>query len=334
MPTLRQPHHVYDVVIAAPNAAVDSYYVLPHLNLGDVNRSSKVWHTAGGKGNNMTRALGLLGGRALSLGIVGGRAGKFVRGELAREHLDCKLVWTDSATRHTVTVAVPGERQTTVVLEAGRSVGQTACDEFARKVSACAPEAPFLTLTGSLPPGFPADYYAKLIARLRSRLLKICVDSSGKTLRLAAEAGAHLLKVNVSEFYSAFGGEGAWHWDDARAIFDRLTSCGLELLAVTDGPRGAYIMVKDGEPFRVTTPLVTWASTAGAGDTFFAALLLGLGRGDNPESAARFASAAAAASLQQVGCGVLTQEDLQRFLGCTELQHPLRGVIADGKQTH
>jgi 1-phosphofructokinase family hexose kinase len=329
MLTLRQPHHAYNVVIAAPNTAIDSYCVLSHLQVGDVNRSNEVWHAAGGKGNNMARALMLLGGRPLSVGIVGGRSGEFVRDELAREGIAFELLWTSGATRETFTVAVPGDRQTTVFVESGRPVDELTQAAFTEKTLACAPQAPFLALTGSLPPGFPPDYYVDVIARLRGQPVKVCVDSCGETLRMAAEAGAHIIKVNLREFRSAFGGQGPSKWDDLRTTFHRLSRRGLELLIVTDGPRGACIVANDGEAFRVTTPLESWVSTAGAGDTFCAALLLAMSRGDGPEAAARYASAAAAASVRQVGCGVLMQEDVQRLLGYTEIQHPFQGAIAN-----
>jgi sugar/nucleoside kinase (ribokinase family) len=60
-------------------------------------------------------------------------------------------------------------------------------------------------------------------------------------------------------------------------------------------------------------------STVGAGDTFMAGLLLALGRGESLENAACFASAAAAASLQKVGCGFLNRDDVGRFLSETRV---------------
>ncbi len=65
----------YDVIAVSSNAALDSYYVVPGLLAGAVNRTEKVFHTAGGKGINFSRAFHALGGRVLNLGIVGGHTG-------------------------------------------------------------------------------------------------------------------------------------------------------------------------------------------------------------------------------------------------------------------
>ena len=63
----------YDIAVVSPSLAVDSYYVVSQLRLGDVNRGEQTLHTAGGKGINMARAVPALGGRVLIVGAVGGR---------------------------------------------------------------------------------------------------------------------------------------------------------------------------------------------------------------------------------------------------------------------
>ena len=115
----------------------------------------------------------------------------------------------------------------------------------------------------------------------------------------------------------------------AVGVFDRLHQKGLDLLIITDGPRGAYVFAPEIAPFRVLTPVETWISTAGAGDTYMAALLLALGRGDAVEQAARFASAAAVASIQQVVCGALNLDDVYTYLERTTTE-PIRGMCHDG----
>ena len=304
--------HEFDIVIASPNAAVDSYYPLPQLEIGTVNRSEQVLHTAGGKGNNMARAAARLGGRVLSLGIVGGTAGQLIVHDLEKEGIAFDMVWTPHETRRCVTVPALNVRQTTVVLESGGPTGEEARHHLADKIRAHARSAPFLTLNGSLPPDFPDDFYANVIHDLANTEVRICLDTAGEPLRLGAEAGPAIIKINREEFESVF--TSARDWPSTAGVFDRLHQKGLELLIITDGPRGAYVFAPEIAPFRVLTPVETWISTAGAGDTYMAALLLALERGEAVEQAACFASAAAAANLQQVVCGALSLDDVHHFL--------------------
>ncbi len=304
--------HEFDIVIVSPNTAIDSYYPLQQLELGTVNRSSQVQHTAGGKGNNMARAAARLGGRVLSLGIVGGTSGQLIERDLEKEGVVYDNVWTSHETRRCITVPALDSRQTTVVLESGGPAGEEARHLFAEKIRARAGCAPFLTLNGSLPPDFPGDFYASVIRDLADSSARVCVDTSGEPLRLGALAGPSIIKINRDEFEAVFAGPR--NWQTAAAVLDRLHPKGLDLLIITDGARGAHVFAPDIVPFHVLTSVDTWISTAGAGDTYMAALLLALGRGESVEQAARFASAAAAANLQQVVCGALTLDDVNTYL--------------------
>jgi tagatose 6-phosphate kinase len=317
--------HRFDIIIIAPNSAVDSLYVLPHLEVGRVHRVLQVWHTAGGKGNNMARAVVKLGGRVLSLGIVGGTSGQLIVNELVREGIAADLTWTTTETRRCLTISSQdGSKETTVVLEAGRSVGTQARESLFVKALHYADQAPFLTLNGSLPPDFPDDYYAQIITTLKNASVRIAVDCAGEPLRLSAQAGPWLIKVNLQEFQHVFAADRSWDWQIPADVFQSLQGVGLEYLIITDGPRGAYVFRKHEVPFRVFTTEGTLVSTAGAGDTFLAGLLLALQRGQPIECAARYAAAAAAASLQQIVCGALETTDVERFLRLTEIEHPIQ----------
>ncbi len=315
--------HEFDVVVVAPNTAIDSYYVLPELAVGEVNRAAQALHTAGGKGNNMARAVVMLGGRVLSLGIVGGSSGQFIVDELQNEGIASDMVCAGYETRRCSTMVVPGLKQTTVVLENGSPVGDEARVALTDKVLAHAVKAPFITLTGSLPPDFPDDYYAMLIHKLRDMPVRVVVDCAGNPLERAINARPAIVKVNVKEFQSTFGVRD-WSWQAAAAMFDGLS---MGILIITDGAQGAYVFSRECEPFRVVTMVASWVNTTGAGDTFTGGLLVALNRGEALKEAARFASAAAAASLQQIGSGFLDMKDVERYQQITEVE-TLRGAGA------
>jgi 1-phosphofructokinase family hexose kinase len=321
--------HAFDIIVIAPNSAVDSLYVLPHLEIGHVHRALQVWHTAGGKGNNMARAVVKLGGSVLSLGIVGGTSGQLIVNELVREGIAADVTWTTTETRRCLTISSQdGSKETTVVLEAGKSVGAQARESLFAKALHYADQSPFLTLNGSLPPDFPDDYYAQIITTLKENAsVRIAVDCTGEPLRLSAQAGPWLIKVNLQEFQHVFAAHQSWDWRIPADVFQSLQRVGLEYLIITDGRRGAYVFRKQVAPFRVFTTEGTLVSTAGAGDTFLAGLLLALERGQPIESAARYAAAAAVASLQQIVCGALETTDVERFLRLTQIENPIQTLV-------
>jgi 1-phosphofructokinase family hexose kinase len=314
MPSLQTGAHPasYDVIIAAPSPAIDSYYIMDVVKAGNVNRARYAFHTAGGKGNNMARAVTLLGGSALSVGIVGGLSGRFIVEELAREGIDADMAWSEFDTRRCSTVLTPERRETTVYLQPGVAAGDGLHEAFAQKTLEHAARAPWVSLNGSLPPDFGPETYATLIGALKARGVRTCLDCAGEALALGAAAGPTVLKVNLEEFQTALTVDDHWTWRLAQERFAALQACGTEILVITDGPRGAYVFSGAGMQ-HVVTDVDAWVSTAGAGDTFLAAMIVALNRGKSLESTVVYASAAAAASLQQPGCGFLDPEDV-RFL--------------------
>lgn len=320
--TVDQP---FDIVIAAPNPAVDSYYFLESFEPGAVNRAQRAFHTAGGKGNNMARAAVRLGGRVLSLGIVGGPSGHLIDHHLNDEGIEHHLVWAEKETRRSNTIAVEGMEDTTVLLEPGEAVGELARKEFLDIVRNRACEGRWLVLNGSLPPDFPDSTYADLISSIRRNEVPIGVDTAGEALKFASEAGPDLLKVNKKEFADAFVQSKDFDAGEMMQVYKDLFSKGVEHLVVTEGEAGAVVLSSQCDPFRVWTPTEHKRSSAGAGDTFMAALCLQLGRGHSIQESARFASAAAVANLAEIGCGFIELPEVESLLSVTELSYLAAG---------
>ena len=310
----------YHAVVVAPNSAIDSYYVLSGLEIGSVNRAVNVVHTAGGKGINLARALINLGGRALSLGIAGGFAGKFIFQEMEKDGIDQDLVWVEQETRRCSTFIYPGSVDNTVLLEPGRPVGEAAQQELSRRIIEHAQKAPYLILTGSLPPDFPVSYYADMINQAKIWGLPVFLDCSDEPLQAAAQAGPALIKVNYQEFSAAFGlPEDHLEIQSIEEWFKVASKAGLATLIITDGERGAYLFSNYEPVLHVITEVGSFISSAGAGDTFLAAFLLAKGCSLSLAESARLASAAAAANLQHIGCGILTKADFDFYLGKTHV---------------
>jgi 1-phosphofructokinase family hexose kinase len=312
----------FDLIVASPNAALDSYYILSQVRVGDVNRADRSLHTAGGKGINLSRAVICMGGRVMSLGILGGHSGRFISEEMSRENIPGDMAWSQNETRRSATFVSTNQTLVTVVLDAGNVIEQAAADQLVKKIHTYARRAPYLVLTGSLPPALPPSYYAEIVRVVKEfKGLKVCLDCSGEPLRLAVENGAQIVKINAEEYQESFGQKGE-RLDPSSVYytFQELSRSGLELLIITDGPRGSYIYPADREPFRTVTLVDQWVNTTGAGDTFLAGLLLAFNRGLAIEQAACYASAAASAKIQQIVCGSLSLDDLNHFLPLTSIK--------------
>ncbi len=319
---------MFDAVILSPNSAIDSYYRLNRLNLGAVNLASSSFHTAGGKGINLSRALKLLGGTPFCLGLAGGEAGRFITKTLDQEEILHDFVCLEEENRRCNTLYIEGVKDTTVILENGPEIDSDYAEQLSEICMKHAKDAPYLVLTGSLPVGFPQDFYANIVAKMKTFPTKVCVDCSGISLKLASDAGAAIIKVNRKEFESAYlKKEEVFSLEAGFEVSKSFEKNGLEILVVTDGSNGAYIFNQSDQAYHVSTYVESWVSSAGAGDTFLAAMIYKLNQGSRFEDVFTFASAAAVANMQELGCGILSKEQIPLLLSATSIKTLTVGVM-------
>ena len=72
-------------------------------------------------------------------------------------------------------------------------------------LTALVPRPDYLVASGSLPPGLPADFYARVAQIALRSGIKLVLDTSGEPLRRAAGAGVYLLKPSLREFEELTG---------------------------------------------------------------------------------------------------------------------------------
>jgi 6-phosphofructokinase 2 len=175
-----------------------------------------------------------------------------------------------------------------------------------------APCPRFLVVSGSLPPGVPADFYARVAEYARRWGIKMVLDASGEPLRRAVEAGVYLLKPSLHEFEELTGEKGA---DESRLPL--LGRCLVEqkrceMLVLSLGARGVLWMTRS-ERGRLAAPAVPVKSSVGAGDSMVAGIVLALARGQSMRDAVAFGVAAGAASVMNPGTELCHPEDVARL---------------------
>ncbi|HEX5743891.1 MAG TPA: carbohydrate kinase family protein [Candidatus Saccharimonadales bacterium] len=124
---------------------------------------------------------------------------------------------------------------------------------------------------------------------------------------------AEVVVLNREEAVTVTGGDH----DDVHDLIDKLHGLGPKIVAVTDGPNGAY--ASDGRN-RLTMPLypdpAPPADRTGAGDAFASTFVASLAQGHDLESALQRAPINSMAVCQKVGAqaGLLTGKELERYL--------------------
>lgn len=170
----------------------------------------------------------------------------------------------------------------------------------------------YLIASGSVPRGVPANFYVA-VARLAARKgIKLVLDTPGDALREATAHGLYLIKPSLGELEDLVGEKLTAPAEQVSAVRRLIASGAAEIIALTLGRDGALLATRDGL-YRLPGLKVTPKSAVGAGDSFLAAMTLGLAQGRSPEDAFALAVAAGTAAVLTVGTEQCRRDDVERI---------------------
>lgn len=286
------------IITVTPNPALDLTWHVDRIIPGGVHRADTGRARAGGKGLNVARVAHGQGATVRALTTVGGAAGGEFALELRSSSVPHLLVPVVAETRRSIALVDEHLGDTTIVNERGinpsNSEWRALLDAVGESlVDAAETEggAPVLVISGSLPPGAPAELLPSLIIAGRAAGAAVIVDTSGPALLQAADAGASVLKPNVAELAEATG------ISDPLAGAAELLRRGAELVLLSMGADGMLAVTADAVvQARLQTPLA--GNPTGAGDAAVAACASLWAEGiRDPEAILRRATAWSAAAV-------------------------------------
>lgn len=302
-------------ILCCGNLVVD---VLLHpvdsLIWGATTMIQSIEQRLGGNGSNTSYALGRLGARVRTLGMVGRDAGgEYVLGRLAGAGVDISSVRRSEQPTATSTVLVnsAGDRLFLHRMGASAEVDFTP-EELAREFA-----AGFSHVHASSPFGLPRLRFKHpaMLEQARAAGLTTSVDthwdSKGRWLEDLAPCLLHtdILFANEDEARMLTGSTVP---AESAAVLRR---SGARVVVLKLSRNGCAVFTGDEEfyapPFRVAV-----VDTTGAGDCFVAGFLAALDRGLPLRDAARFANAVGALTVQQLGSveGVRSWEETQAWM--------------------
>lgn len=286
------------IVTLTLNPSLDRTVEIPMLRRGEVIRAGSGRLEPGGKGVNVARALLANDTDAHAVLPVGGPVGHQLVELLEAEAVAMTAVPVAAATRSNLSLCEP-DGTVTKVNEAGGTLTAEELDRLIDAVLVAASAGAWVVASGSLPPGTPADAYARLVTRLSGHAIRVAIDTSGPALRRAIAAGPALVKPNRDELADAVG-RPVDTLADAVMAAEVLRDEGAGAVLVSLGADGAVLVDDDGVA-HATSPVEAVRSSVGAGDCLLAGFLAAGAKGD-----AALAQAVdwAAAAVELPGSGV------------------------------
>jgi 6-phosphofructokinase 2 len=298
------------ILTVTPNPSLDLLFEAGRLVWDDANRIDAPRARPGGQGVNVTRAARALGGTSLAVALLGGRVGDELERFRAAENTPHERIRFSGETRVFIGARETETGRSLLLNPRGPRIAPEECDRIIEEaVRAIASTKPaWVAACGSIPPGLPVDFHARIGAAAREAGARFVPDCDGEALRAAAPY-ANLLVPNQHEAERLLKTRITDVESSARCA-RMLLELGAEFGAITLGERGA-VLTNGRCTLHATAPQLDRGSAVGAGDSFLAALLVGLLRKEPLDDLARQAVAAGSAVLAASGSELLSRAGVE-----------------------
>ncbi|RME82845.1 MAG: 1-phosphofructokinase [Caldilineae bacterium] len=304
------------------NPAVDRELQVTGIRYNRVLRAEKWRVDVGGKGFNVSRMLKALGEDSMALAFAGGHAGRFLQEGLQELGVATEFAWIPGETRSNVSIVDRQQQRYIKVNEPGPTVPPEAQEAMLTKIRSLARRGDWWVLSGSLPPGVPAHYYATVIRALNDVGAHTVLDTSGPALHVGCQAAPYVVKPNRAELGELTGlpTQTPEQWVAAAR---RVLALGAHYVAVSLGEEGALLATND-EVWLARPPRIHERNPIGAGDSMVGGLVWALRQGLPPQEilAAGVACGAATAALDGTAVGSLAAvQELLPQVVCIRMNH-------------
>ncbi|MBV8618835.1 MAG: 1-phosphofructokinase family hexose kinase [Curvibacter sp.] len=308
-----------DILTLTLNPALDLLTTVERVQPTHKLRCGPALFHPGGGGVNVARVVHRLGAGVRALYTEGGATGRELRALLDQEGVPCEGLPIVAPTRESLSVHETSSGLDWRFVLPGPTLLPAEWAACEQRFVQCGATAGHWVLSGSLPPGVPDDFYARLARQARLQGRRLVLDASGAALGAALAEGVYLVKPSLRELSEHLGRP----LDDepaclaaARQLIDQGQA---EIVALTLGERGA-LLVSARQAWRAPALSVPVASTIGAGDSFVGGLVWALARQDDLEQALRLAMAASAAALLSEGTALCQPAEVQRLRAQVRLE--------------
>jgi 6-phosphofructokinase 2 len=298
------------------NPALDLATAVPQVRPGQKLRCDPPAVDPGGGGINVSRVIKRLGGDSLVFAALGGATGDRLAHLAAREGLRLHRFPAPGETRESLTVTDRANGRRYRFVLPGPNWRRSDVAAVVTDIAAAGHACRYIVLSGSLPPGVPADFPARLATRMRGQNPRLILDTSGDGLVRAttAKRPLHVLRMDDTEAEDLAGQRLTSRADSADFAQSLAVSGASEIVIVARGADG-NVLATAGKRLFAKAASVPVKSKVGAGDSFVAAFTLALARDRPLAQALAEGTAAASAAVMTEATELCRRVDVRRLVG-------------------
>jgi 6-phosphofructokinase 2 len=304
---------VPDIVTLTINPAIDIFVNVGRVESTRKLRCSPPKRDPGGGGINVARVAHRLGADVAAIYPIGGQIGKLLHRLVERENIASLVTPSHVETRENFTAYEESTGEQYRFVLPGSQLHRAEWEAVLDRLASL-PEPPkFVVASGSVPPGVPNDFFARVVRYAKALGAKTVIDTSGAALAAVLDEGVTVIKPNLIELIE-FVAAPLDRDEDRIAACRKLAKDGrAEMVALTLGKNGALLVTAE-RAWRALPMAIESVSAVGAGDSFLGGLVATLASGKPLDEAFRVAVAAASAAVLTPGTGLCQPEQVKRLL--------------------
>jgi 1-phosphofructokinase family hexose kinase len=299
------------------NPAVDRIVTVDRLVFEDRAYIESTTEAAGGRGINVSRVLARFGAKTTAITTSGREVGRKFEQQLEHDSFDKEIVKIRNNIR--LNIAISDRQGLSVKLnERGPKLSKLEQDRIFRAVEALLPNASWLMLCGSAPPGMDSHFYGRLIRLAIEHHVETLLDTDGDALLHGLDAQPTIVKPNQSEAERLLNTALITRSQQIDAV-QRIKAFGPHSVVLSLGSRGAIAATSSEGILEVLPPQVHSLCPIGAGDAMSAAIVWALEKGESFGDSLRWGVAAGTASSKLPGIALSDLDQTKEIYAQTQL---------------
>lgn len=243
---------------------------------GEVNRAARSAWCASGKSLNVAIGIHHLGGELTSVSIASGSTGGAIRRQFEAAGIDARWVDTQSPTRVCTTILDRASGNSTELVENQPPLTDAELRELRQLARAEISRAGIAVLSGSLPAGCPASFYADLMQD--GGATQFLIDARGPELTACLPHRPLVVKPNREEIERTLCRSFSTN-DELIAGMQELNAAGAQWVVVTNGEQPIWVTSTSETYSLPIVPVKELVNPIACGDALMSGLAWGLSQG-------------------------------------------------------
>lgn len=295
------------------NSALDHILFIEEFIPGKTMRTGNYIDSLGGKGLAISHVQRDFGLDTFALAFLGSHNQNRLIDLLDQAGIPRELILVEGETRLSHIIVETTHRRHSHIITAGYEVQEEDCARFQAAYEKLLPQAGWVILAGTLPPGAPHDFYTMLCRQAKAQQKSVLIDCFGPPANAAVRSQPTIMKMNRRELELTFGLPSETIDEIHHSAQSIRNKYDLDNLLITCGDYGILALTTSGD-WRAFSPPQVEVNGTGAGEAVSAMIPWRLSLGEPWPTALRWGAAAGAATVLTKGSAECRPADVMRLL--------------------